>query len=85
MQQKPIILDYNDHTINVCVERILNNQLVAFPTETVYGLGANGLCEEACNKIYEYNSRIPAIPTLSCRKDHRWLRGLAHSPQVLHP
>ena len=27
--------------------------LVAFPTETVYGLGANGLDSNACRKIYE--------------------------------
>ena len=27
--------------------------LVAFPTETVYGLGANGLDAAACARIYE--------------------------------
>ena len=26
--------------------------LVAFPTETVYGLGGNGLDNSACEKIY---------------------------------
>ncbi len=31
--------------------------LVAFPTETVYGLGANGLNAAACKKIYEAKGR----------------------------
>ena len=31
---------------------IRNGGLVAFPTETVYGLGANGLDGEAVNKIF---------------------------------
>ena len=31
--------------------------LVAFPTETVYGLGANGLDEEAAKKIYAAKGR----------------------------
>ncbi len=32
-------------------------ELVAFPTETVYGLGADGLNEEACRKIYAVKER----------------------------
>ena len=34
-------------------EIIRNGGLVAFPTETVYGLGANALDEEAAKKVYE--------------------------------
>ena len=38
--------------------RILRNGgLVAFPTETVYGLGANALDEEAARKIYGAKGR----------------------------
>ena len=33
-------------------EMIRRGELVAFPTETVYGLGANALNVEACRKIY---------------------------------
>ena len=36
---------------------IRNGGLVAFPTETVYGLGANGLDGEAVNKIFEAKGR----------------------------
>lgn len=36
---------------------IRNGELVAFPTETVYGLGANGLDGAAVNRIFEAKSR----------------------------
>lgn len=38
--------------------------LVAFPTETVYGLGANGLDEEACKRIYEAKGRPSDNPLI---------------------
>ena len=36
---------------------IKNGELVAFPTETVYGLGANGMDGEAVNRIFEAKGR----------------------------
>ena len=39
-------------TINQAGEIIRQGGLVAFPTETVYGLGADALNEEAAAKIY---------------------------------
>ena len=38
--------------------------LVAFPTETVYGLGGNGLDEEACQKIYLAKGRPSDNPLI---------------------
>ncbi|MBR5467832.1 MAG: Sua5/YciO/YrdC/YwlC family protein, partial [Firmicutes bacterium] len=38
--------------------------LVAFPTETVYGLGANGLDSYACKKIYEAKGRPSDNPLI---------------------
>lgn len=38
--------------------------LVAFPTETVYGLGANGLDAAACAKIYEAKGRPSDNPLI---------------------
>lgn len=38
--------------------------LVAFPTETVYGLGANGLDEEAASKIYKAKGRPSDNPLI---------------------
>ena len=46
--------------------------LVAFPTETVYGLGANALDEEAARKIYEAKGRPsdnPLIAHVSCMEE----------------
>lgn len=38
--------------------------LVVFPTETVYGLGANGLNKRACKKIYEAKKRPSDNPLI---------------------
>lgn len=38
--------------------------LVAFPTETVYGLGANGLDGDACKRIYEAKGRPSDNPLI---------------------
>lgn len=38
--------------------------LVAFPTETVYGLGANGLCESAVRSIYQAKGRPSDNPLI---------------------
>ena len=38
--------------------------LVAFPTETVYGLGANGLDAAACKKIYQAKGRPSDNPLI---------------------
>jgi L-threonylcarbamoyladenylate synthase len=38
---------------------IRNGGLVAFPTETVYGLGADATNEQAVQKIFEQNGGPP--------------------------
>ena len=43
---------------------IRDGQLVAFPTETVYGLGANGLDATACARIYEAKGRPSDNPLI---------------------
>lgn len=45
-------------------EMIRSGGLVAFPTETVYGLGANGLDADACAKIYEAKGRPSDNPLI---------------------
>ncbi len=58
---------------------IQNGEIVAFPTETVYGLGANGLCGEAVEKIFVAKGRPadnPLIEHVSKKSDVRrlWMR-----------
>jgi L-threonylcarbamoyladenylate synthase len=43
---------------------IRSGQLVAFPTETVYGLGANGLDPEAVKRIFEAKGRPSDNPLI---------------------
>ncbi len=45
-------------------EYLENGKLVAFPTETVYGLGGNGLDPEAARKIYEAKGRPSDNPLI---------------------
>ncbi|MCI5839857.1 MAG: L-threonylcarbamoyladenylate synthase [Peptoniphilaceae bacterium] len=50
--------------INKASKFIKKGELVAFPTETVYGLGANGLDEKACKKIFEAKKRPADNPLI---------------------
>lgn len=45
-------------------ELLLSGELVAFPTETVYGLGGNGLDASAAGKIYEAKGRPSDNPLI---------------------
>ena len=45
------LLKITDDNIKLCAEEIKRGGLVAFPTETVYGLGADGLNAEAVKKF----------------------------------
>ena len=47
----------NEQALQKAGQILKNGGLVAFPTETVYGLGANGLDAAACVKIYEAKGR----------------------------
>ncbi len=51
-------------TIQEAAERIRAGELVAFPTETVYGLGANALDAAAVAKIYEAKGRPATSPLI---------------------
>jgi len=52
------ILDGNNpYAIRTAVEALRAGELVAFPTETVYGLGANALDERAVARIFAVKNR----------------------------
>lgn len=55
----------NDYTKLKNAAKILQNGgLVLFPTETVYGIGADGLNEKAVQKIYEVKGRASDNPLI---------------------
>ena len=62
MQTK--ILSTSEYDIALAGEIIAGGGLVAFPTETVYGLGANALNEEAVKKIYLAKGRPSDNPLI---------------------
>ena len=59
-----IIFEPTDEVISRAAEIIKNGGLVAFPTETVYGLGANALDETAIRKIFEAKGRPADNPLI---------------------
>lgn len=61
---KTKILTTSDADIRQAAEIISEGGLVAFPTETVYGLGANALDADAVAKIYEAKGRPSDNPMI---------------------
>lgn len=59
---KPDQMDIAD--IREAAELIRTGGLVAFPTETVYGLGADALCPKAAKKIYAAKGRPSDNPLI---------------------
>lgn len=50
--------------LKVCADIIKRGGLVAFPTETVYGLGCDGLNEKAVERLYRVKRRKPTKPVI---------------------
>jgi L-threonylcarbamoyladenylate synthase len=64
--------------IETAVQALRDGELVAFPTETVYGLGANAQNPAAVRKIFDVKGRPANHPVIvhldSPRYLHRWVR-----------
>jgi L-threonylcarbamoyladenylate synthase len=69
--------------IEAAVQALRDGELVAFPTETVYGLGANAQNPAAVRKIFDAKGRPPNHPVIvhldSPRYLHRWVREVPES------
>lgn len=68
------ILIANSESINRAAEIIRSGGLVAFPTETVYGLGADGLNPIAVAKIFEVKKRPSFNPLILHISEKEWLK-----------
>ena len=55
----------DDRELSEAARILIEGGLVAFPTETVYGLGANALDEEAAKKIYAAKGRPSDNPLIA--------------------
>lgn len=54
----------NNKTINEAVELLQEGKLIGFPTETVYGLGADATNQKAILKIYKNKKRPKSNPLI---------------------
>ncbi|MBM10151.1 MAG: threonylcarbamoyl-AMP synthase [Magnetovibrio sp.] len=63
MKQTTFLSD-SDNNLNVCARALSNGELVAFPTETVYGLGAIANCDSAVAAIFEAKKRPSFNPLI---------------------
>ena len=59
-----IITNPSEQDIEMLARALRNGELVSIPTETVYGLGANGLDPEAMDKIYAAKGRPSDNPLI---------------------
>ena len=62
MQTK--ILNIDENSLNIAKNLIKNGDLVAFPTETVYGLGANAFNDYAVKSIFKAKGRPADNPLI---------------------
>ena len=58
------IIQNSPEGIKKAAEILTGNGIVAFPTETVYGLGANAFSKEAVTKLYEIKRRPSFNPLI---------------------
>jgi L-threonylcarbamoyladenylate synthase len=70
------ILKPDPHGIEKAGQLILQGKVVAFPTETFYGLGADALDVQALQKIFRIKGREENKPLLLLVADRTWLPGL---------
>jgi len=67
----------DERKIKVAARLILRGKLVAFPTETVYGLGADALNEKAVRRIFDAKGRPADNPLIVHIADFNDLKKLA--------
>lgn len=72
----PDILPATDDNIALAAERLRAGELVAFPTETVYGLGADATNDDAIASIFEAKGRPKFNPLIIHVSDADMARGI---------
>jgi len=63
--------------IKISADALLNNKIIIYPTDTLYGLGGNALSEEAIRKIFEIKKRDIKKPLPIIVKDIKMARRAA--------
>ena len=73
------ILKSDPRGIKKAAQIILQGGIIAFPTETFYGLAADALNEAALKKIFQVKKREESKPLLLLIADKNWLKGLVQN------
>jgi len=60
--------------LEAAVDALRDGELVAFPTETVYGLGANAANPAAVRKVFELKGRPPSHPLIVHIDQQKYLK-----------
>lgn len=61
----PVVLDPSPEHVAECAARLKRGLAVAFPTETVYGLGCDSTSEPAVSAVYALKGRPPSNPLIA--------------------
>ena len=77
--QTKVIAANDSECIRLAADILKNGGLVALPTETVYGLGANGLDPQAVADIFRVKGRPQDNPLILHVADTRQIDALCHS------
>jgi L-threonylcarbamoyladenylate synthase len=73
------ILKPDPQGIKKAAQMVLQGGIIAFPTETFYGLAADVLNEAALKKIFQVKKREEGKPLLLLIADKSWLNGLVQN------
>ena len=75
--------EYNEEKIKEAAQDILNGELVIFPTETVYGIGANALNDNACKNIFKAKGRAGDNPLIVHVNNVDMIKQLVEEPNEI--
>ena len=75
--------DINEKELNIAANSLKDGKLVIFPTETVYGIGANALDEDAVDSIFVAKGRANDNPLIVHISDFNMLDKLVEKPTQL--
>lgn len=68
-----LFTEFTEENIALGAQILRRGGLLGIPTETVYGLGANALDEDACRRIYEAKGRPQDNPLIIHVPESSWL------------
>jgi len=83
MRRRKNVHPANARSLRAAAARLRRGELVAFPTETVYGLGANALDEKAVAKIFRAKGRPHDNPVIVHVSDMKMLRKVVREVPAL--